>query len=314
MKKKRKKSKSTQLIEYIAAYTLILFIRALPVKAGHLISGFLGNALYLLIPKRRNIAIKNLTDAYKGEKSEKEISKIARQSCKSFFLTAMEIIKFQTLLTGPDALNNLRTTAEGLDELFRKAKELHEKSKGCIFVTPHIGNWEFLPHACSMMGIPIVVVARPLDNAYLEKLIYEKRALSGQLIIPKRNALFRLQKALNKGHSIGMLPDQSIMKGISVDFFGHAATTTPIPAILAIMYKKPIVVVASCRRKGKYQFEGFVSDPIWPGEYKSEKAEIFRLTEEMNKTMESIIRKYPEQYVWVHNRWKTYAGKKDLMA
>ena len=111
-----------------------------------------------------------------------------------------------------------------------------------------------------------------------------------------------------------MLPDQSTMKGISINFFGSRATTTPVPAILAITYKRPIVVVACCRKKGDYQYEGFVCDPIWPGKYTSEKAEIFRLTEEMNLTMESIIRKYPEQYLWIHNRWKTYRNKKELMS
>lgn len=314
MKKKRKKSQSTQIIEYLVAYIFILFVRAVPLKVGHFISGILGNLLYFLIPKRRNIAIKNLKNVFDGNKSDDEIKKIARQSCKSFFLTILEIIKFQYLLTGPNALSNIRAFTEGVDDLFHKANEIHKNSDGCIFVTPHLGNWELLPHVCSIMGIPLVVVARPLDNVYLETLIYKKRALSGQVIIPKRNAFFRLQKTLKQGKSIGMLPDQSIMKGISVDFLGNPATTTPVPAILAITYKKPIVVVACCRITGKYQFEGFVCDPIWPGEYRSEKAEIFRLTEEMNKVMESIIRKYPEQYVWVHDRWKTYDGKKDFLA
>jgi len=70
---------------------------------------------------------------------------------------------------------------------------------------------------------------------------------------------------------------------------------------------------ACCRSEDGYSFKGIVSDPIWPGEYRSEKEEIFRLTEEMNKNMESIIRKYPGQYLWMHNRWKTYKNKKELL-
>ena len=111
-----------------------------------------------------------------------------------------------------------------------------------------------------------------------------------------------------------MLPDQSTMKGISINFFGRPATTTPVPAILAITYNRPIVVTACCRKEGNYHYEGFVSDPIRPGEYTSEKAEIFRITEEITRNMESIIRKYPEQYLWMHNRWKTYKDKKELMS
>jgi KDO2-lipid IV(A) lauroyltransferase len=128
-----------------------------------------------------------------------------------------------------------------VDELFHKAKKIHDESGGCIFVTPHIGNWEVLPHVSSFAGIPLAVVARPLDNEYLEKLIFENRIPEGQTIIPKSNAMFVLQKTLQKGWSIGMLPDQSTMKGISIDYFGRPATTTPVPAILAINYNRPIV-------------------------------------------------------------------------
>jgi KDO2-lipid IV(A) lauroyltransferase len=182
-------------------------------------------------------------------------------------------------------------------------------------VTPHIGNWELLPHVSAFVGIPLAVVARPLDNERLEKLVFENRVAGGQVLIPKKNALFALQKTLRKGTSIGMLPDQSTMKGISIDFFDRPATSTPVPAILAIAYKRPVVVVACCRKNDSDQYEGFVSDPIRPQEqYSSEKAEIIRITKEITRQMETIIRKYPGQYLWMHNRWKTYKGKREIMS
>ena len=73
------------------------------------------------------------------------------------------------------------------------------------------------------------------------------------------------------------------------------------------------MVVACCRKENGCDFEGVVSDPIWPGTYESEKEEIFRLTEAMNKEMEDIIRKYPEQYFWIHDRWKVHRGGKELL-
>ncbi len=312
-KKSKKKSKPIQILEYTAVYLIILFSRAVPLKAVHIISGFLGTLFYFLVPKRRNIALDNLRHAFKGNKTEKEIRSIARQSCKSLFLTFLETIKLGNLFTGPDTMDKIRPKTQNIEQLFLKAKKIHDESGGCIFVTPHIGNWEVLPNVSATVGIPLAIVVRPLDNVYLEKLIYSNRAASGQLIIPKKNALFVLQKTLRQGKSIGLLPDQSTMKGVSVDFFGRKATTTPVPAILAVTYNRPIVVAACCR-KSDTQYEGFVCDPIRPGEYTSEKAEIIRITEEMNKKMESIILKYPEQYLWIHNRWKTYKGKKNLLA
>ncbi len=310
--KRAKRGQVTQLLEYGAVYTLLLFSRAIPKRIIYIISSFLGTLFYLLVKKRRTISMGNLRSAFAGEKDERELRKIARRSCKSFFLTFLEIAKLQHMVKGDAAFENLKKAAEGIDELFQKAKKIHDDSGGCIFVTPHIGNWEFLPHLSSLVGISLVVVVRPLDNRYLEKLIFKNRAESGQVIIPKRNALFVLQETLRQGKSIGMLPDQSTMQGISVDFFGRKATTTPVPALLAVMYKRPIVVVACCRKADSFTYNGIVSDPLWPGEYKSEKEEIFRLTEEMNRKMESIIRTYPDQYLWMHNRWKTYRDKKGI--
>jgi len=314
LKNKRKKNKIVKLTEYSFAWLVFLITRTLPFPAVIMISKALGDLLFYLSKKRRSIAVENLRHALGSEKTNDEIIRIARQSCRSFFLTLLEIIKLRHIFSQPDAMERLRNTTKDLDHLFSKAKKIHDDSGGCIFVTPHMGNWEVLPHVSSFIGIPLAVVARPLDNEYLEKLIFEGRSSSGQVIIPKKNAMFVLQKTLQGGKSIGMLPDQSTMKGISVDFFGRKATTTPVPAILAITYRRPIVVVACCRKMGNYSYEGFVSDPIYPGQYTSEKEEIISITREMTRRMESIIRKYPEQYLWIHNRWKTYKGKKEIFA
>jgi KDO2-lipid IV(A) lauroyltransferase len=102
-----------------------------------------------------------------------------------------------------------------------------------------------------------------------------------------------------------MLPDQSTSRGLRVKFFGADATVTPIPALLALRYGRPVVVVAACRTEDPYYFEGFVSDPIRPEPGRAdERSEIERISREINVKMEEIIRKYPEQYLWMHNRWK----------
>jgi len=310
-KRKRGKSKLLKLIEFGAVFTLLSFVRMIPMTCIRAISSALGALFFFTSAKRRLIATENITAALGKDMTPEEIRKIARTSFRSFFLTFLEIIKFQHVFDSEDAADRIRNSADSLEALFQKAKAVHDESKGCIFVTPHIGNWEVLPHVSRLVGIPLAVIARPLDNEYLNDLLLKKRAASGQIIMPKRNSFFALQDTLKKGKSIGMLPDQSTMKGILVDFFGRKATTTPVPALLAISHRRPIVVVACCRKDGG-QFEGFVCDPIWPKENESEKAEIFRLTQEMNRNMEMIIRKYPGQYLWMHNRWKTYKNKKEF--
>jgi KDO2-lipid IV(A) lauroyltransferase len=313
-KKKRKKGILLQFLEYGVVSALLFFSRITPLTVIHALSRLLGNIFYRAVKKRRTIATDNVRHAFAGEKSEQEIRTIARTSCASFFLTFLEIAKFRYLYRKPGALGDLRRSSPGLDDVLRRAKQIHDESRGCIFVTPHIGNWELLPHVSNKLGIPLVVVVRPLDNPYLERLIFSDRAESGQLIIPKKNALFVLQKTLQQGNSIGMLPDQSTMRGVFVEFFGRKATTTPVPAILAISYQRPIVIVACCRTKEGKGFEGFVSDPIWPAPYESEKEEILRLSREMNRAMEKVIRQYPSQYLWMHDRWKTYKNRRELFS
>ena len=300
-------------MEYAAAYVIILIARLVPLPVIKGISNMLGDTLFFLVKKRRNIAIDNLQHAFKGEKSDSEIRKLARQSCRYFFLTFLEAIKIRYMYSKPDVLEWLRENTANVDKLFQTAKKLHDESAGCIFVTPHLGNWEILPRVSEYVGIPLAIVVRPLDNNYLEKLLFNNRVSGSQVIIPKKNALFKLQKTLQKGISIGMLPDQSTMKGITIDFFGRPATTTPVPAILAINYNKPIIVLACCRTQDN-NYVGFISNPIRSGEYTSEKEEIIRITKEITREMEFIIRKYPDQYLWMHNRWKKYKGKKELMS
>jgi KDO2-lipid IV(A) lauroyltransferase len=314
VKKKRRKNKINKFLEYATAYFFILITRSVPLKVVKIISGILGDLLYCLSKKRRNIALENLRHAFKGEKDENEIKKIARQCCGSFFLTFLEIIKLYYLFAKSDPARSPWSASGELNNIFIKTKKIHDESGGCIFVTPHIGSWEIIPHVCAAAGTPLVIIARPLDNEYLEKFIFEYRASSGQAIISNKNALATLKRTLKHGTSVAMLPDQSTMKGLLIDFFGRKATTTPVPALLSITYNRPIVVFACCRKPGDYQYEGFVSDPIYPGEYTDKKDEIIRITEEMTRKMESIIRKYPEQYLWIHNRWKTYKGKKEFLS
>jgi len=312
-KRRRKKSKARKLLEYGVVRAFLPLPRLIPLKTIHLLGSLLGNLLYYGLPERRRTALQNLQNAFGPEKTEQEIKRIARESCQSFLLTVFEFVQYQTIFKVDDAREAIKGSSGELEALFQKAKDIHESSGGCIFVTPHLGNWEFLPYVSSLVGIPLVVVVRSMKNEYLERLIYRNRADSGQVIISKKNALFALQKTLRQGKSIGLLPDQSTRQGIGVYFFGRKAWTTPAPALLSIMYQKPIVVVACCHKKEGYPFEGMVSDPIWPGPFQSEREEIFRLTEEMNKTMEAMIRKYPEQYFWIHHRWKTYRNQREFL-
>lgn len=292
-----------EVAEYAAVWSLYALVRVLPMGIVERTTRLLGGFAFHVLRGRRRIAVENARQAL-GDASALGIRTIARGSFCSFLLTAMpEMAKLRPHLSSRGARSWLHVRAPELEAMFERARLLHEEVRGCVFVTPHFGNWEVLPDVAAAVGIPLAVVVRPLDNRYLERLVARSRRSTGQLFVAKRNAFLALQHSLASGRSVGMLPDQATYKGIPVEFLGRPAWTTPVPALLALHQRRPLVVVA-CFRTGTLRFGGFLSEPIWPGPYRSEKAEVVRLTTLMNRAMESVIRAHPEQYLWMHNRWK----------
>jgi KDO2-lipid IV(A) lauroyltransferase len=192
--------------------------------------------------------------------------------------------------------------------MLTRVRQLHDEHRGCVFVTPHLGSWELLPYDAAVFGIPLTVPVRPLDNPYLERQLARARAATGHRFVSRRHGLLGLGTDLARGRSLAILADQATVGGPRIEFFGRPAHTSPVPALLAVRYGRPIVVVA-CVRTEDAGFTGWVSEPLWPDQAadESEAAQVERLTAAMNRQMEAVIRLYPDQYLWMHNRWKTYA-------
>jgi len=302
MVRERVKSRWLQIVEFGAIYCLYLLVRLLPMALLRPLVAAAGDLAYALLPGRRRIAVENIRKTLGVDPGSAR--RIARLSFRAFLLTSVpEVVKLRRHLIADDAADWLRRRNPGEELLFSKAKVIHDETGGCIFVTPHFGNWELLPYLAAIVGIPLAIAIRPLDNIYLERLLERSRKATGHQFVNRRNALMRLQRALADKRSVALLPDQHVFKGMPVDFFGRPAATSPIPALLAVRHQRPIVVVA-CYRTGSLRFGGHVGEPIWPQEAAGEKAEIERLTRAVNRAMEEVIRQHPEQYVWMHRRWK----------
>jgi len=294
-----------QALQFLPVYLLLFVTRLLPMWFLRPLTAMIADGAFLVLGRRRRIALANLRHALGKNANPAEIEKTARASFRSFALTSMpEVVKLRPHLVGPDARVWLDRRAPEAEEVFLRAKALHEQTSGCIFVTPHLGNWELLAYIAAVVGIPLAVVVRPLDNVYLERLVGRARAETGQLFIAKRFAMMQLQQHLTRGRSVAILADQNTVNGIAVDFFGRTALTTPVPSLLAIRHQRPIVVVA-CVRTTPLRFAGVLGQPIRPRDTTNERPEIERLTQAMSNSMEAMIRDYPEQYLWMHDRWKS---------
>ncbi|HOS99819.1 MAG TPA: lysophospholipid acyltransferase family protein [Acidobacteriota bacterium] len=293
-------------LEFAGVWTGIQLARFLPTGVHQTVINPIAWTAWHLMAQRREIALDNLRHALGAEMSDAQLTAVARRSFRLLANTLPEVVKLRDALMGPGARDHLYRHAPHLVAVFEKARALHESCHGCIFVTPHLGNWELLPYISAALDIPMAVVVRPLDNPHIERLLYQSRRDTGQMFLPKRNSMLPLQHLLRQGRSLGLLPDQSTIKGVPAPFFGRPALTTPVPALLAMRNERPIVVAACCWRDDG-RFVGYVSDPIHPAPDAGEKAEVLRLTTAMNREMEALIRRHPEQYFWMHRRWKTYA-------
>ena len=306
-KRKRSKDKGAfhQWVEYALLVSFLWLIRLLPYGVCRVVSVLIGEAIFRFAPRRRRIARANLRIAF-PELEEAQRSVLARRSCRSFILTCLEGAKFLTRFDLRRAEKTVREIVDEAEETIDKVRVIHEDAGGCVFVVPHLGNWEFLAHAGALAGIPLTIPVRPLDNRKLEASLYAMRASSGQEILSKKNAFFHLREALRRGRSVAILADQNAGgEGIDAPFFGKPARTTLAPAALAVLYNRPIVLISCLRKGGGRRYEVLLSEPIAPDmNAQSAKKEIERLTIAVNEETENFVRKGPEQYLWIHDRWK----------
>lgn len=301
-KRKRRKNRLLAIVEYLGACFGLFLVRIIPTPVSRFLARRLGDVFYALWVRRRRVALSNLATAF-PDLPRKEARRILRESCRAFFLTFLEMIQSDRIFRADDPEAALERLAPGFREKMARLRGLCDETGGLIFVTAHLGNWEALLRVADVAGIPLVVVARPLDNPYLHKLVYSHRLGSKQEIVPKYNVMYALRTALRRGKSVAILGDQRAgRRGAMAPFFGRPASTHRTPALLAIQFNRPIVVTAACRTETG--FEGLISDPIYADPDAPEPEEILRLTTAMNEQLAAFIRKYPEQYLWVHNRWK----------
>jgi Kdo2-lipid IVA lauroyltransferase/acyltransferase len=314
--KNLKRSNAAKLYTYYGTYPLVLWLRHAPVHRLSWLAAGLGALGNCMMRGRRKIAVSNLRSAYRNEKDEREIKRLAGRSTASFVLSIAETIRFHGLFEKPGAVEHVSRLVEGLDDFLAQAKGLHERGGGCIFVTPHLGCYGMLPYLFSAVGVRIVIPLGAARNDYIERRwcpFNMVRRPDGEIFVPKTNSLNALKSALRQGRSVGMMPDQRTMHGVPAKFFGVSAPTTPVPALLAAGYQRPIVVGACFRKAGARPYSVVLCEPVWPQRTEDRKAEIVRLTREINLRMEELIRKAPEQYLWLHDRWKPYRADKTFL-
>jgi len=260
----------------------------------------LGTLWFRLDARHREITRNNLRMAFGPELTEAQRETISRNT---FIHLACVLLELPSLLK----LNrsNLPRYIEfsGLEHLYA----VKAKGTGALVMASHFGNWELMSLAVSLRFWPFNVVVRPLDNPTLDRWIDRIRSRGGNRTIPKSNSAMNILRLLRQGEAVAFLIDQNAdwYEGVYVPFFREIACTNKALATLALRTGLPVLPVYNYRRPdGRYQM---VFEPevqlIRTGD--SLLADVEENTALFNRIIEGYVRRHPEQWFWLHQRWKT---------
>ena len=286
--------------EYFLVVILIKLAKILPTNFLYFFFDFLAKFAFFALKSRAKIAIKNLSLAY-PQKSAGEIKTLARENFCSVAKTLT-----QTLLFYHERLDFSALIANK-DEALEKVKALKGDSKNSIlFFTAHFGNWEVLAHFYGANGFPVAVVGRRGNNELIEdRLVTPFRKKYGNELIYKDDAMRGLVERLRAGKNVGILPDQKPggKNSLKTTFFGRECYTTKTIASLYLKFN-PVLIPVFARRMSDGRYEIVIKDFTPPSEnLEKSQAEQF-ITQQCNDIFEEVVRSAPEQWFWMHNRWK----------
>lgn len=289
---------------YVLVRVFICAVQCAPLDVCDRVSEHLSILFYDVLRARRKLVDENLAFAF-PEKSPKERRRLARRMWKHLFLMVAEVAHAQRSLHG---LNWFRhVTIENGRELFKSLQE----DRPIILITAHFGNFEIGGFLLGLLGYPTFSVARKLDNPYLDKFIGEFRGKTGQFIIDKNTGYEDILDVLAHKGIMAFLADQSAgRKGAWVKFFGRPASAYKAMALMSVQYDAPIFVCYATRQNDvPMKFVMRMVAKLDPRELPENVSTIQQITQWHVSKLEEQVRLAPDQYWWLHNRWKTY-GKK----
>jgi KDO2-lipid IV(A) lauroyltransferase len=301
-KKKPRRSALRHRLEYAAFRLAVGALRMLPPGSAGELGRALSRVFFRLARSRRRILFKNLLAAF-PEKPTEEIAAIARGCVETFGATFMDFLETSDL-PREDFLD--RAPVTGVEHLLAA----RARGRGVFLLSAHFGSWEIGALTIGLLGEPISLVVRPLDNPLLETELARRRTRFGNRVIAKKDAAKEILRAIRLNQSIAILIDQNVLEreAIFVPFFGRPAATTPSLGLLQHKTGAAVVPVFTWPIGGG-RYETRFERPIFPEEFEdagTDRAErVKRATARYIEVIEAAIRKKPSAWLWMHNRWRT---------
>jgi KDO2-lipid IV(A) lauroyltransferase len=287
------------LLEAVLFFILSIPFAILPIQFSKKAGEILGLFLFQIWGSRRRIAAENLgTTVASGAITISEpLEKIIKDNFKNLGRSFSEIIK---IYYGMGRKIIYSVDIEGIEN-FNQAKS---KGKGILFLTGHCGNWELMSIFSSVKLSPISIIARPINNPYINKLVENARQRYGNTVIYKQKAIKTVMRILKTNGTIGILMDQAVIpdEGFVIDFLGRGAWTTKMPALIARKTEASVLPAFINRTNGGHKIK------IYPEIELSKIDDLEKATIEDTKIfssyIEQYIREHPKEWLWIHRRWK----------
>lgn len=284
-------------LEYSLFLILAGIVRLLGLKVSRRLSIIIAFIFYYIIPIRKQVTLKNLHKAF-PEYSGREIKKVAFGSYKSFSITLVEML-FIPFMTREQIENAIYC------EDVELVKKYYERNNGLIALSGHFGNWEYGALSVSAkINVPFHVVVKSQRNPYVDAYLNHGRTRWINKIVPLGVSIRKIYAELKAKNIVAMVADQrGPQEGMRVNFFGQQSSIYPGPAMLAIKTRAPILYVLTIRQPD-YSYTAQISEISMENLPADKERQVQEVSQRHMAFLESVIRKHPEQWLWMHNIWK----------
>ncbi|NQT74978.1 MAG: lysophospholipid acyltransferase family protein [Candidatus Omnitrophica bacterium] len=274
------------------------FIFILPISLGLRFGQLLGKAAFCLLKGPRKTALDNLDIAFSSSKSAKEKEHIVREVFENLGKNLVEVVSL------------VKFNKRNIDRYiacrgFETIERLLEQGKGGIVLSAHFGNWELMAHYFGIKGYKVNVIARRMRMDHFENILARVRRRHGVNVIHRDASTKEVLVIIKRNEFIAMMPDQDMdsVSGVFVDFFGRKAYTPNGPAVLNFLTKLPIVTCFMVRKA--FGHEILVGRQMELASTGDRAKDILENTQRYTRIIEDHVRRFPTQWVWFHDRWKT---------
>ena len=282
---------------YLAVRVVVCGVQAAPPAVGYAAADALAWLAYRVDRRHRLVAADNLRHAF-PELSPAAIDRLVRGCYRHFVRLVVEMAR----LPREVRVHNWRRWAALGNGGAIMRHVLGERP--VLVVTGHLGNWELAGYVFGAVGFRTYAIARVLDNPHLERFLKRFRQMTGQTVIAKKDDFARLNDALRRGGKVATLADQDAgPRGVFVDFFGRPASAHKAVALMALEFDAVMLVVGVPRTRAGYVIH--CEEVIDPREYAGRPDAVRAITQRYHAALERVVRRHPEQYFWLHRRWKT---------